>query len=180
MKQLNEEYVGIANNILNQLQRKTDLIGAELGVRQGDLSETFLTINDSITMYSVDYWGSHDKISEFHDHVVNYEITKTKLEPFEQRSIIKNKLTSDAVLDFVDNFFDFVYIDATHTYEAVCEDIQNWAKKIKMDGVICGHDYCEGWPGVMTAVQKNVTDMSKLKLFPCNVWAIDVIYIRNK
>lgn len=47
---------------------------------------------------------------------------------------------------------DYVYIDAEHTYEAVRRDIGTalgFGPK-----AVCGHDYCEGWSGVMKAVNE--------------------------
>jgi hypothetical protein len=44
---------------------------------------------------------------------------------------------------FEDGFFDFVYIDADHTEQAVYEDLNSWYFKIRSGGVLAGHDYCE-------------------------------------
>jgi hypothetical protein len=45
-----------------------------------------------------------------------------------------------------------VFLDAIHTYEETKIDIE-WAKSI-CAGAICGHDYCEQFPGVMQAVDE--------------------------
>ena len=34
-----------------------------------------------------------------------------------------------------------MFIDGAHTYDAVCEDIKTWKKKVKKGGYIAGHDY---------------------------------------
>lgn len=47
---------------------------------------------------------------------------------------------------------DFVFIDADHRYEAVCDDIRAWLPKIMPGGILAGHDY--GWPGVNAAVNE--------------------------
>lgn len=54
-----------------------------------------------------------------------------------------------------DQSLDWVYIDADHHYEPVCQDIDAWLPKIKPGGVISGHDYCE-YPGfgVIQAVKE--------------------------
>lgn len=62
------------------------------------------------------------------------------------------KTGNDAALDFADNSFDMVFIDAGHRYEDVVEDIAAWLPKAKK--VICGHDYQTGWPGVVQAVNE--------------------------
>lgn len=43
---------------------------------------------------------------------------------------------------FKDDFFDFIYIDAEHTYSAMSKDLKNYYPKLKMGGMFCGHD-CE-------------------------------------
>lgn len=50
---------------------------------------------------------------------------------------------------------DLVFIDANHSYEAVCADIEAWSPLIKEGGILCGHDWDEkgaSWPGVHKAV----------------------------
>ena len=41
---------------------------------------------------------------------------------------------------FDNNSFDFVYIDGSHDYEAVINDIENYKKKLKGNWLIGGHD----------------------------------------
>jgi hypothetical protein len=47
-----------------------------------------------------------------------------------------------------------IYIDASHDYISVKEDINLWLPKLKPGGVICGDDYILGWPGVIQAVDE--------------------------
>jgi len=42
---------------------------------------------------------------------------------------------------FEDGYFDFVFIDANHEYEAVKADITAYLPKVKPGGVLAGHDY---------------------------------------
>lgn len=49
---------------------------------------------------------------------------------------------------------DLVFIDGQHTYDAVCRDIDNYAPLVRPGGTVSGHDYCEGWPGVIKAVSE--------------------------
>jgi hypothetical protein len=50
--------------------------------------------------------------------------------------------------------FDLVFIDAAHDYESVRDDINAWLPLVKPGGIICGHDYCQEWPGVVEAVNE--------------------------
>ena len=51
-----------------------------------------------------------------------------------------------------------MYIDASHEYEYVIEDIKHWLPKVKKGGIICGDDYISGWPGVIQAVNEVFDD----------------------
>ena len=53
---------------------------------------------------------------------------------------------------YQDNSLDFVFIDAFHQYEDVLEDIKVWLPKVKVGGILAGHDY--GHQGVNKAVNE--------------------------
>ncbi|HEU4386611.1 MAG TPA: class I SAM-dependent methyltransferase, partial [Blastocatellia bacterium] len=55
---------------------------------------------------------------------------------------------------FDDASVDFAYIDACHEYRKVRLDILAWAAKVKVGGIIAGHDYNAGHPGVIRAVDE--------------------------
>ena len=55
---------------------------------------------------------------------------------------------------YTDGYFDIVYIDASHEYELVLEDLKAWLPKVNPSGVICGDDYIKGWDGVIQAVDE--------------------------
>lgn len=57
---------------------------------------------------------------------------------------------------FEDESVDFVFIDASHYYETCKGDIEAWMPKVKPGGVISGHDYDAGWPGVTQAVNEKI------------------------
>jgi hypothetical protein len=45
------------------------------------------------------------------------------------------------VNDFPDNYFDFIYIDSCHLYNAVKSDLNIFLPKLKEGGLMSGHDY---------------------------------------
>lgn len=67
---------------------------------------------------------------------------------------IINESSEIASKRFPDNFFDLVFIDANHSYENVKLDINLWLPKVKNKGILAGHDYHSGWPGVIKAVDE--------------------------
>lgn len=42
---------------------------------------------------------------------------------------------------YENNSLDFVFIDACHDYDSVSKDISAWYPKLKVGGIIAGHDY---------------------------------------
>jgi predicted O-methyltransferase YrrM len=60
----------------------------------------------------------------------------------------------EAAPKFADNSLCMVFIDADHRYVPFRADLLAWGPKVKPGGRLCGHDYCEQWPGVVQAVDE--------------------------
>lgn len=50
-------------------------------------------------------------------------------------------LSVPAASRFVDETYDYIYIDAAHDYKNVWADINAWYPKLRVDGVMAGHDW---------------------------------------
>ena len=60
---------------------------------------------------------------------------------------------------FEDGSLDFIYIDGLHDYESVKADIAGFYPKLKVGGIIAGHDYHLGdWPGVYNSVNEFISE----------------------
>lgn len=112
-------------------------VGAEIGVWRGYFSSEILGCHNVSKLYSVDTWGPY--LEE--DQIKNEVEARRNLRGFGARSIVLKYPSLDAVR-FVDPL-DFVFIDASHTYENCLADLRAWSGKIKSDGCIMGHDYTE-------------------------------------
>jgi hypothetical protein len=55
---------------------------------------------------------------------------------------------------------DWVFIDTDHSYESVVRDILAWAPKLRLGGLLSGHDF--GSRGVMDAVFRSLTTVSNV------------------
>ncbi|OYR53068.1 hypothetical protein DJ73_08845 [Halorubrum sp. Ea1] len=129
---------------------------AELGTDEGDLSERILSITDPDELYLIDVWGS----KEFSDRSVE-EVENRYADRIADGTVEVLPERPDVALDrFEDGFFDWVYIDTTHTYEQTQRELEIAREKVKSDGVMAGHDYCLGdvpagrWYGVIAAVHE--------------------------
>lgn len=47
---------------------------------------------------------------------------------------------------------DMIFIDAIHSYDECKADILHAKALMKNGGLLVGHDFCDGWPGVIQAV----------------------------
>ena len=116
--------------------------GAEIGVEEGVFSECLLKDNPGCTLYAIDAWTTY---RAYRDHTRQeklnrfYENTKARLAPYHVH--IVRKFSIDAVKDFADRSLDFVYIDGNHDFYHCTTDICLWSKKVKVGGIIAGHDY---------------------------------------
>jgi hypothetical protein len=81
-------------------------------------------------------------------HKVATDNAKRSGYPFE----LLREASPDAAKRFADKSLDFVFIDASHTYDCVAADIKAWLPKVKPGGMIAGDDY--GYPGVSQAVSE--------------------------
>lgn len=116
-------------------------VGAEIGVARGEFSEKFCQAG--LTLYAIDPWLSYDDYEDSRGQAALdslYEHTKQILSPYPHCTIIR-KASMEAVEDFEDGSLDFVYIDGNHQLMYVIQDLVLWSRKVKVGGVISGHDY---------------------------------------
>ena len=64
---------------------------------------------------------------------------------------------------FDNNYFDYIYIDAEHSYKAVKQDLNIWYPKLKTNGYIFGDDYHWRENDYSLSVEKAYQEFFKLK-----------------
>lgn len=134
-------------------ENPTKLVGAEIGVWQGNTSYKLLDAFGDLFLYMFDTWGSKpasddwkftgdplayqppevwQKVKELAEHV---QIA------FQGRCSIQERPSTDIPVMIEDGMLDFAFIDADHSLAAVRADIAAWWPKIKKGGILSGHDY---------------------------------------
>jgi hypothetical protein len=125
--------------------------GVEVGVKEGEFSETILRHWRGHHLISVDPWRE-DAPEHYADpanvpqaqHETFYQTAVRRLAPFGARSSIWRTTSLEAAQRIPRASLDFVYIDARHDYASVLEDLEAWFDRVRPGGIIAGHDYVDG------------------------------------
>jgi len=122
-----------------------DLIVAEIGVERGKNAYDMLYEMDIKRLYLVDPYidytdGRGGHVPQNVQDNVYREMFK-RLENYFDKIVLVNQTSEFASTLFPDEFFDFVYIDANHDYEYIKQDIALWWPKVKINGILGGHDF---------------------------------------
>lgn len=137
-------------------------VGSWKGRSAAFMAVEIINSNKKIKFDCVDTWkGSiehetYDVITEeklYDVFLSNIEPVKHIINPIRMTSIEASKL-------YKDNSLDFVFIDASHEYEDVKADILSWLPKVKIGGILAGHDY-NTFEGVNRSVNEifNINDL---------------------
>lgn len=100
--------------------------------------------------YPPDNWPESEK--EYCIREGSHNKTKVKIICDNIENWILVPKESHLAIDDVPNELDLVYIDAIHDEFNVTRDIESWLPKIRVGGILCGHDFHNG--EVEIAVEK--------------------------
>lgn len=117
----------------------------ELGIFRGENFELLIE-HEPKEAIAVDAWFA-DPISSRNDLNFSQEDLNKQYLDFAFKMVDKpfvkiyREYTFKAVTHFPDEYFDFIYIDADHTYEGCLKDLTDWYSKVKRGGFFIGDDY---------------------------------------
>jgi cephalosporin hydroxylase len=119
---------------------------AEIGVARGLYTEKVLKYINPKKYYLIDGWKNIDLGYPDKNMVTDIEHNKrysNLQQTYHNNDNIKfvRLLSLDAATIFDDKFFDWVFIDADHSYTGCLNDLTAYNKLVKDDGYIVGHDY---------------------------------------
>jgi len=108
----------------------------EVGVDKGNFSLTLVSKTKIDKLYGIDIWQNPKCYEQ--------AVGRLREGMDAGRVILIKDLSVDAAKTFENNSVDFVYIDGDHSLEGVYRDIRAWMHKVRIGGVIAGHDYKNG------------------------------------
>lgn len=153
---------------------------AEVGVKSGRNIERILAKCPNTHWLAIDPWCPTENYKRWPDesHARN-ERQFNAVHANHKGNIVKMKMFSlEAVEKVEDASLDLVFIDGDHSYEGVRSDIDAWLPKVRLGGVISGHDYDntnkygDAFKGVDRAVHESFG--KTFDLYPDHVWVARV------
>lgn len=156
--------------------------GVEIGCMFGAFARQVLTHWKGKKYFMVDPWIQQDPTVYREKHSdVNFDGCYRecqKLAKEDPRVELIRAMSVQALPRIEDASLDFAYIDGNHAYREVLEDMDGWWNKVKVGGVLCGHDYYDdtNYPHycqVYSAVRRWADQhQSPYLVTPCSSWWI--------
>jgi len=165
----------IALDLMCKYLNLLDKTMAEIGAYAGEGTEVFARYCN--TVYAIDSWDVGKEISNGSIHEHKNLMTEDVEKAFNERvkeypGVVKLKMYDMEALGYIDEqSLDFVYIDAEHTEEEVRRQITMWLPKLRMGGIMGGHDFNSSFPGVVKAVREALGEPDKLFTDGGTSWA---------
>ena len=122
----------------------------EIGVHRGEFTAGFLELWKGDKYFCVDPWQtglpgySDQDITPERNRQLDYGTYHAVTAEHRERICELRMCSEPASKLLMDGLFDFVYIDANHTYQHIIADIEYWLPKCKSGGIFAGHDIVNG------------------------------------
>jgi hypothetical protein len=145
----------------------------EIGCYLGISTELFAMFCKEIT--SIDLWGMDETYDGGENPKEYWPIiekqARDRLSKYTNVTLIKDN-SLNASKNFENELLDLVYLDGNHSYDGVINDVSYWYNKIKIGGVLSGHDYNQ--ISVKKAVDEIIIkyNMYDLKIFNDTSWSL--------
>lgn len=134
-------------------------VTCEVGAAAADFSAHIVEHWKSSKHYMVDHWaplrgvtGDGSFPTEWHE--MNYHIAKWRMYKFQHIAVFLRGISWEMAKEVPDESLDFLYVDANHSEVGVTNDLEAWYPKVKVGGIISGHDYLNPDYEVQQAARK--------------------------
>ena len=136
-------------------------IGAFVGRSAAYMGEQIRDSGKDIEFHTIDLWKcvpdpktdpEHFALIEKHGSPMQAFVASMR-EHAPDVHVMAHQLSSEDAAKVMGGEWDFVFIDADHSYDGCRRDIELWLPRVKPGGTIAGDDYsAEVFPGVVQAV----------------------------
>lgn len=128
-------------------------IAVEVGSHRGEFAAPFLQRWHGKCFYCIDPWynppGYEEQATYLHisrgvDRHLDHKACADAMlavDPLQERHVLLQALSVQAVKVFPDQSLGMAYIDADHTRPAIDNDLEMWWPKVMPGGLLAGHDF---------------------------------------
>lgn len=150
---------------VKQREGNKPLRGAEIGVYKGVNARNIVNTLNMKKLFLVDPYTPYSEIQEGFELE---DLIKAKDEALCACGVYPScefifKPSVEASKEVMDDSLDFVYVDGNHNYQAVIDDLNAWYQKVRVNGVLGGHNFHAPYFGVCKAVLE-FTEKNRLEL----------------
>ena len=141
------------DDLAKRLPKNQPLIGAEIGVWRGAMASRMLEMFPQLTLHLIDSWETHTADSEYAksgDRIA--QASASKMADAEHicreqcafagsRAVYHHGDSVAMAAEIPDESLDYVFIDGDHSFFGCYRDLRAWWPKVKIGGIVSGHDY---------------------------------------
>jgi hypothetical protein len=145
-------------------------IGCELGVCRGYNAVQLFHLAKPKKLHLVDLWVNRNAVDDYiRFSAKDYQERVSNIfeEQVESGVVELHKKGSlQFLLDFDDDYFDWVYLDTTHMFDQTNAEINLCIQKVKTGGLILGDDFTTGYKWKTGAIRPviNAAQENKIKI----------------
>jgi len=152
--------------MLEHFKDQKEIVAAEVGVYEGINAKYMILFCEKLKLHLVDAWDNlvvytGGPVQDKYYCGIIRAIANINLASYQDKISYTNKNSIDAVKDYPDEFFDYVYIDGDHEHESALKDMRLWFPKVKKGGILGGHDV--GMKEVSSALDIFLTEVPSEK-----------------
>jgi len=166
-----------SGQVAQDLLGENPLVIAEIGVREGQNTIAMLKFMNVAHVFMIDpyepYYSNEFDHSSAAEQEIWYKNMFLYMRQYLNRVTFVTRPSLFAAELFPESFFDYVYIDGNHSAKSVYEDMTAWYPKVKVGGVLGGHD-ADGdkFPNVPKTVERFCNERGLKFKIKKNDWSV--------
>jgi SAM-dependent methyltransferase len=133
--------------ILERLPKRA--VCAEIGVYKGDFSRDILRVTQPKKLHLIDGWWNVEGEVYVNDWYAQQGVDDTRSAYRAVAALASENPECELHVGddlqilptFPADYFDWVYLDTSHTYEHTVRELEQLHRVVKSDGIIAGHDW---------------------------------------
>jgi predicted O-methyltransferase YrrM len=186
----------VGNSAISNMPRRWDVLESfmiqqgyktfvEVGCKEGRTTGHILKSVPDARVIAIDPWITQEKSADpTKETYEDWDFQKIEKEFWsnvgENKALLEmwRETSEQAASHFLERTLwpaDLVFIDALHDYEHVKQDIGLWWPKVRIGGILAGHDFNHRWPGCERAVAESF-NLMHVGVAPDSVWFVIKIH----